>query len=55
MWYSELDEGTANALLLNPVKDFKNAVDLALAELAPGGRVGVMPHAVSTIPYLVRM
>jgi nickel-dependent lactate racemase len=51
MLYSDLDENLARALLLNPVKDLQTAVDAALADLQPGERVGVMPHAASTIPY----
>ena len=51
MLYSDLDENLARALLLNPVKDVQTAVDGALADLQPGERVGVMPHAASTIPY----
>ncbi len=51
MLYSGLDENLARALLLNPVKDLQTAVDAALADLQPGERVGVMPHAASTIPY----
>jgi len=51
MLRSELDENLARALLLNPVKDLQTAVDVALADLQPGERVGVMPHAASTIPY----
>ncbi len=51
MLRSDLDENLARALLLNPVKDLQTAVDVALADLQPGERVGVMPHAASTIPY----
>ncbi len=51
MLYSGLDENLARALLFNPVNDLQTAVDTALADLKPGERVGVMPHAASTIPY----
>lgn len=51
---SEMDEALADKLLLNPVRDLQAAVDLALAGLQPGERVGILPHAASTIPYLLR-
>ena len=53
MLCSDLDENLARALLLNPVKDFQTAVDTALADFQPGERVGVLPHAASTIPYQI--
>jgi nickel-dependent lactate racemase len=53
LFCSELDEDFAKALLLNPVKDLQTAVDMALEDLQPGEHVGVLPHAASTIPYLV--
>ena len=51
---SSLAEGFARALLLNPVKDLQTAVNLAVADLQPGDRIGVLPHASSTIPYLMK-
>ena len=48
--YSQMDDKKARALLLNPVRDFQNAIDTALAELDPHERVGIMTHASSTIP-----
>jgi nickel-dependent lactate racemase len=51
LFCSELDESFARALLFNPVKDLQTALDLALADLKPGERIGVLPHASSTIPY----
>jgi hypothetical protein len=54
MVYSELDERLAQALLLNPVKDLQSAVDAVLADLKPDERVGVLPRASSTIPYLTK-
>jgi nickel-dependent lactate racemase len=50
--YSELDPTQATALLLNPVPDLQQAVLSALARLGPGEKVGFLPHAASTIPYL---
>jgi nickel-dependent lactate racemase len=51
---TDIDEAFARNLLLNPVCDLQTAVDLALADLQPGERLGVMPHASSTIPYLLK-
>jgi nickel-dependent lactate racemase len=51
LFCSEMDESLSRALLLNPVGDLQSALDLALADLTPGERIGVLPHASSTIPY----
>jgi nickel-dependent lactate racemase len=51
MFYSEMDEGRARDLLLNPVEDLQATLDQALADLNPGERVGILPHASSTIPF----
>ncbi len=51
LFCSEMDERLSRALLLNPVKDLQTAVDLALPDLQPGERIGILPHASSTIPY----
>jgi hypothetical protein len=45
-----MDERLSRRLLLNPVQDLQTAVDRALSDLPPGQRVGVLPHASSTIP-----
>ena len=52
LFCSEMDESFARSLLLNPVRDLQTAIDLALADLQPGERIGVLPHASSTIPYV---
>ncbi len=52
MFCSEMEDDLANLLLLNPVKDFQNAVDQALGDLKPGERIAVLPRAASTVPYL---
>ena len=52
LFCSDLDERLSRALLLNPVKDLQTALDLALPALAPGERIGLMPHAASTIPFV---
>lgn len=54
LFCSEMDEAHARALLLNPVKDLQTAIDIAQADLQPGERVGILPHASSTIPYVER-
>jgi len=53
MFYSEMEEAFARALLLNPVQNLQSAIDLALADLQPGDHVGILPHASSTIPYIL--
>ena len=53
MFCSELDAVLSKALLLNPVADLQSALDTALADLQPGERIGILPHASSTIPYLL--
>lgn len=52
MFCSSMAEGRSRALLLNPVRDLQAALDLALPGLRPGERIGVLPHASSTIPYV---
>lgn len=49
---SDMDERLARAMLLNPVRDLQTAVDIALSTLKPGQRIGILPRAASTIPYL---
>jgi nickel-dependent lactate racemase len=53
MFYSDMDINLSRALLLNPVTDLQSALDSALAALKPGEHVGFLPHASSTIPYLM--
>ena len=53
LFYSTLDEKLARLLLLNPVDDLQSALDLALADLPSGEHIGILPHASSTIPYLL--
>jgi nickel-dependent lactate racemase len=52
LFYSAMDKRTAKNLLLDPVDDFQTAVDQAIAALKPGDRVGIMPYASSTIPFV---
>ncbi len=54
LFCTDMDQDLARALLLNPVRDLQTAIDLALADLQPGERIGILPHASSTIPYIVR-
>jgi nickel-dependent lactate racemase len=53
MTCTAMDHDLASALLLNPVEDLQTAIDTALAYMEPGERVGVLPYASSTIPYIV--
>ena len=53
LFCSDMDEVLARSLLLNPVRDLQTALDIALADLSPGERIGILPHASSTIPYLL--
>ena len=53
-WYSELDIEFARQLLLNPVQDFQAALTEIVRKLKPGARIGIMPRAASTIPFLTQ-
>jgi nickel-dependent lactate racemase len=53
LFCSEMNSDLARALLLNPVRDLQSGLELALKDLQPGERIGVLPHANSTIPVLV--
>lgn len=50
--YTDMNHDLARALLLNPISDLQAAIDQTLATLPPGEPVGILPHAVSTIPYV---
>jgi len=52
MFYTNMDHDLARALLLNPITNLQAAIDQSLERLAPGEPVGILPHAVSTIPYV---
>jgi lactate racemase len=49
---SDMPPDLARALLLNPVPDLQAAVNQALSTLPPGEPIAILPHAVSTIPYV---
>jgi nickel-dependent lactate racemase len=51
---SEMDQALARFLLLNPVENLQAALEIALADLPAGERIGILPHASSTIPYLLK-
>jgi len=53
LFCSEMDERRSHALLLNPVHDLQTALEMALADLPSGERIGILPHASSTIPYIL--
>jgi nickel-dependent lactate racemase len=50
---SQMPVEQARALLLNPVESLQAAVDAALESLPATARIGVLPNAASTIPYIV--
>jgi nickel-dependent lactate racemase len=51
---SDMGINMARALLLNPVENFQRALELALEGLQASERIGILPHASSTIPYLLK-
>jgi len=51
-WVTDLAPDRMRALLLNPAASLEAAIAQALSDLPPDARVGLMPQASSTIPYL---
>jgi nickel-dependent lactate racemase len=51
---SDMDPALARFLLLNPAGDLQAALEIALADLPAGERIGILPHASSTIPYWLK-
>lgn len=49
---SDMPVELTDRLLLDAARDLQTAIDLALAELHPGERIAVLPHAATTIPHL---
>jgi nickel-dependent lactate racemase len=49
---SQMSPAFVRSLLLTPANDLAAAIDTGLDELPPGGRVGVMPRASTTIPRI---
>jgi nickel-dependent lactate racemase len=52
VFISEMEPGKARSLLLPPGESLQKAVDQALAGLPKGSRIGILPHASSTIPLI---
>jgi hypothetical protein len=50
---SEMAPELVRRLLLTPASSIDEALALALSGLPAGGRIGLMPRASSTIPYVV--
>jgi hypothetical protein len=50
---SELSPDFARQLLLNPVNDLQAEIEHGLARLPENGRIGILPRASTTIPYLM--
>ncbi len=53
LWYSDLDHEFAQQLLLNPIEHFQEAISQAVQQLNPGARVGILPRASASIPYIL--
>jgi nickel-dependent lactate racemase len=51
-WHTAMTADLMARLLLAPAPDFQSAIGGALAGLAPGSRIGVLPRANATIPVL---
>jgi lactate racemase len=49
---SEMEESLARKLLLHPLCNLQKAIDIAIHELPVDARIGVLPHASSTIPFI---
>ncbi len=52
LWVTDVAPDRMSALLLDPAPSLEAAIARALAGLPPGARVGIMPQASSTIPYI---
>lgn len=52
LFLTEMDSDFTRSLLLEPIHDLQTAVDQVLKDLPENARIGLMPRASSTIPYL---
>jgi len=52
IFVSDMPGDRVRRLLLTPAADLQAAVDMALDDLPPGARIGVLPAANSTVPVL---
>lgn len=52
LFLSEMPPDFARSLLLDPIADLQQAIDGVLERLPPSARIGMMPRATSTVPYL---
>lgn len=52
-FFSDLAPEFARKLLLNPIQDLQAEINACLARLPKDGRVGILPRASTTIPYLM--
>lgn len=53
LFYSEINTDFSKTLLLEPITDLQQVIDSLIKELDPGERIGYLPHASSTIPYVM--
>lgn len=49
---AKMDQTLARMLLFDPIYDLQEAIETALQVLPQGARIGVLPHASSTIPFI---
>ena len=52
LFYSDMEKELSKKLLLDPLTNLQQTIDLLVKESKPGERVGILPHAASTIPYV---
>lgn len=52
---SEMAPDLVRGMLLTPMDDLETALAAALAEFPENGRIGILPRASSTIPYVSRL
>ena len=53
LFYSDMEKELSKKLLLDPLTNLQQTIDLLVKESKPGERVGILPHAASTIPYVI--
>lgn len=52
LFCTEMPDDMVRQLLLTPVNSLQAGLDIALKDLKPGARVGIIPNANSTIPFI---
>lgn len=54
LFYSDMAPEFVRQLLMTPVESLQKALEIALADLPGNPRIGIMPNAASTIPFIVQ-